>query len=62
MPANLIDAMQAAGPAPRVYDPDMAPVMNLIRQLAGRRDIARIAVDKPGFKLEMRGRPALAEA
>ena len=62
MPANLIDAMQAAGPAPRVYDPDIAPVMNLIRQLAGRRDIARIAVDKPGFKLELRGRPALAEA
>ncbi len=62
MPANLVDAMKAAGPAPRVYDPDMAPVMNLIRQLSTCRDIARVAVDKPGFKLEMRGRPAPVEA
>jgi len=62
MPAGLLDAVKAAGPAPRVYDPEMAPVMSLIRQLAGRRDLGRVAVDKPGFKLEMRGRATLVEA
>ncbi len=62
MPAGLLDAVKAAGPAPRVYDPEMAPVMSLIRQLATRRDLGRVTVDKPGFKLEMRGRAALVEA
>jgi len=41
MPANLVDAMQAAGPAPRVYDPSVRPAMTLIRQLLA------------GFKLEL---------
>jgi oxaloacetate decarboxylase alpha subunit len=62
MPAEQIDAMIAKGPSPREYDPDMAPVMNLIRKLSSRRDIARIAVEKPGFRLEMRGQPELEEA
>ncbi len=62
MPGEHVDAMQAAGPAARIYDPSTAPVMSLIRQLAARRDIAHISVDKPGFRLEMRGRPELLEA
>jgi oxaloacetate decarboxylase alpha subunit len=57
MPAAQVDAMKAAGPAPQTYDPEMVPVMNLIRQLAARRDIAQISVEKAGFKLELKSQP-----
>jgi oxaloacetate decarboxylase alpha subunit len=53
MPAGQVDAMKAAGPAPLGYDPNMVPVMNLIRQLAKRRDLTHISVEKAGFKLEL---------
>jgi oxaloacetate decarboxylase alpha subunit len=53
MPAGQVDAMQAAGPANRHYDPTLRPVMALIRQLCERTDLARLAVEKPGFKLEL---------
>jgi oxaloacetate decarboxylase alpha subunit len=54
MPASQVDAMLAAGPAARHYDPELKPVMSLIRELTARRDLAHIAVEKPGFKLELR--------
>ena len=53
MPAGQVDAMQAAGPAPRVYDPDQRPTMDLIRKLLSRTDMTRISVEKAGFKLEL---------
>ncbi len=53
MPANLVDAMQAAGPAPRHYDPALRPAMALIRQLVGRSDVTRLSIEKAGFKLEL---------
>jgi oxaloacetate decarboxylase (Na+ extruding) subunit alpha len=56
MPANQVDAMKPPGAAPRVYNPDLVPLTNLIRQLAARRDIAFISVTKPGFSLELSGR------
>jgi oxaloacetate decarboxylase alpha subunit len=62
MPAEQVDAMKAAGPAAQTYDPVRTPVMNLIRQLTARRDIARVCVEKTGFKLELRGPSARAEA
>jgi len=62
MPAGQVDAMMAAGPAQQTYDPDMAPVMSLIRQLTARRDITYLSVEKQGFKLELRGQAAQAEA
>ena len=62
MPGAQVDAMKAAGPAPQIYDPDVVPVMNLIRQLAARRDIRQISVEKAGFKLEMKGRSVEASA
>ena len=62
MPAGMVDAMVAAGPAERRYDPDTTPVMSLIRRLASRRDLADITVDKPGFRLALRGGRALQEA
>ncbi len=54
MPAGQVDAMRAAGPAPRHYNPALSPVMSLIRQLAGHRELSRVSVEKPGFKLELR--------
>ncbi|HYP80374.1 MAG TPA: hypothetical protein VEQ17_08800, partial [Steroidobacteraceae bacterium] len=58
MPANLVDAMQAAGPAPREYDPALRPVLQLIRALCARGDVADILVEKPGFRLQLSGHRA----
>jgi oxaloacetate decarboxylase alpha subunit len=57
MPAGQVDAMLAAGPAARHYDPTMKPVMTLLRELASRRDLAHFSVEKPGFRLELRRCP-----
>jgi oxaloacetate decarboxylase (Na+ extruding) subunit alpha len=54
MPAAQVDAMLATGPAPRHYDPSIRPVMSLLRTLMARRDLASVAIEKPGFKLELR--------
>ena len=56
MPASQVDAMLAAGPATRHYDPTLKPVLSLLRQLAKRTDLAHISVQKPGFKLELKRR------
>ena len=53
MPANLVDAMQAAGPAPRDYDPALRPVLELIRALCARRDLADDHGGEAGFRLEL---------
>jgi oxaloacetate decarboxylase alpha subunit len=62
MPAGQVDAMKQAGPAQLNYDPDTTPVMSLIRALTVRRDITYVSVEKPGFKLELRGQAAPVEA
>jgi oxaloacetate decarboxylase (Na+ extruding) subunit alpha len=54
MPAGQVDAMKAAGPAARHYNPALKPVMSLIRQLAEQRDLSSVSIEKPGFKLELR--------
>ena len=53
MPAGQVDAMLAAGPAPRHYNPELKPVLNLIRQLATHPELSRVSVTKPGFRLEL---------
>lgn len=60
MPAGQVDAMKQAGPAQRTYDPGVVPVMNLVRELAARRDITYLSVEKSGFRLELRGQAAPA--
>jgi oxaloacetate decarboxylase (Na+ extruding) subunit alpha len=62
MPAAQVDAMQAAGPAEQIYDPTMAPVMSLVRQLTARHDIGYLSIVKGSFSLELRGPSARAEA
>ena len=53
MPANLVDAMQKAGPAPREYDPVSVPVVNLLRDLLARTDFDGLEFEKDDFKLEL---------
>jgi oxaloacetate decarboxylase alpha subunit len=54
MPADQVDAMLAAGPAERHYNPDLKGVLDLLRELRTRPAVADIVVDKPGFRLELR--------
>ena len=62
MPAGQVDAMLAAGPASRHYDPAAQPVMTLIRRLLARRDLWRVSLEKSGFRLELRRtRPRTAQ-
>ena len=53
MPTDLVDAMQAAGPAPQVYDPDTVAVMALLREVLGRRDVTALEIEKEDFKLDV---------
>jgi len=56
MPGAEVDAMIAAGPAVTHYNPDLVPVLKLLREL-GRRPAAReLTVEKPGFLLSLKGR------
>ena len=57
MPAAQVDAMVAAGPAARHYDPTLRPVMSLIRQLTARTDLGHVSIQKSDFKLELRRYP-----
>ena len=54
MPAGQVDAMLAAGPAARHYNPELKPVMQLLRQLMQHRELSEVSVTKPGFRLELR--------
>jgi len=56
LPAAEVDAMIAAPPAVGHYNPDLVPVLRLLRELGGRAAVARLTVDKPGFALSLRKR------
>jgi oxaloacetate decarboxylase alpha subunit len=51
MPAEQVDAIRR--PAARDYNPDAGQAMRLIRDLLARTDLDHIAVEKPGFRLEL---------
>jgi oxaloacetate decarboxylase alpha subunit len=53
MPANLVDAMQEAGPAPREYNPDTVAVMELVRTVLANRGVDAFAIERDNFKLEV---------
>ena len=55
MPADQVDAMLAAAPAPRHYNPDLKGVLDLLRGLRETAGLAHLVIDKPGFSLELRG-------
>jgi oxaloacetate decarboxylase (Na+ extruding) subunit alpha len=54
MPAGEVDAMLAAGPARRHYNPDLKPVLDLLAGLRERPGVSGLVIDKPGFRLELR--------
>ena len=51
MPGEQVDAMLAAGPAPRHFNPDLAPVLTLLRELGERKTVHDLAVGKPDLRL-----------
>jgi oxaloacetate decarboxylase (Na+ extruding) subunit alpha len=55
MPADEVDAMLAAGPAKRHYNPDLKAVLDLLGGLRTRPQVSDVVIDKPGFRLELRG-------
>lgn len=56
MPADQVDAMVAAGPARRGYNPKTKPVLDLIRDLTTKSDHHHIKIEKGDFKLELNGK------
>jgi oxaloacetate decarboxylase alpha subunit len=54
MPSAKVDAMLAAGPAHRRYNPEIAPVLALLRGLSRREVPDELVVDKPGFRMALR--------
>ena len=60
MPTEQVDAMVAAGPAKRSYNPDTRPLIELLRELTRRPRTAELAVEKSDFRLRLRAwtRPA----
>jgi len=55
MPAEQVDAMLAAPPFPHHYNPDTRPLLTLLRELV-QRPVSHLVVEKPDFRLELRGR------
>ena len=53
MPAQQVDAMEAAGPARRDYDPVTRKVMTLLKDLLSRPQAEAVSLIRPGFKLEL---------
>jgi oxaloacetate decarboxylase (Na+ extruding) subunit alpha len=62
MPGAQVDAMVSAGPARRHYNPELAPVLSLLRGLAGRDVPQQLVIEQPGWRLTLRRRPAPAPA
>ena len=56
MPAEQVDAMLNAGRTPTEYNPDARPIIELLKGLASRPPQRHVVVEKPGFRLELRGR------
>jgi oxaloacetate decarboxylase (Na+ extruding) subunit alpha len=54
MPEEQVDAMRAAGPAPRHFNPELAPVLSLLGELGSRTSVHDLAVTKPGLRLTVR--------
>jgi oxaloacetate decarboxylase alpha subunit len=55
LPGEEVDAMLAAAPAPRHYQPEAQPLLRLLRELSTRPPVRTLVVDKPGFRLSLRG-------
>jgi oxaloacetate decarboxylase alpha subunit len=56
MPAAEVDAMNAAPRPVTHHNPGAVPVLRLLHELGQRPPVARLTVDKPGFRLSLKGR------
>lgn len=56
MPGEQVDAMRAAGRAAVTYNPELRPVLRLLREIVSRPHLTGLTVEGAGFRLEMRGR------
>jgi oxaloacetate decarboxylase alpha subunit len=54
MPAEQVDAMMAAGPARRWYNPEVAPLLGLLRELRDRPPVDSLRVDRADMRVELR--------
>ncbi|QUG92767.1 biotin carboxyl carrier protein (plasmid) [Pseudomonas putida] len=54
MPADQVDAMLAAGPSKRRYNPELVGMLELLKALGERPAQSRLVVEKPGLKFELR--------
>src|SRR5262249_27851307 len=53
MPEGQVDAMLAAGPAKRGYNPDTRGIVELLRELTKRPPVPELSVEKPGMKVTL---------
>jgi oxaloacetate decarboxylase alpha subunit len=53
MPAEQVDAMIAASPARRHYNPDVRPVLDLLDGLRTRPPLPELILERPDFRLEL---------
>lgn len=58
MPPQQVDAMLAAGPALRRYNPATRPILKLLGELTRRPPVSDLIVAKPGFRLALHRRAA----
>jgi oxaloacetate decarboxylase alpha subunit len=56
MPPQQVDAMLAAGPALRRYNPGTRSILKLLGDLARRPPVADLIVEKPNFRLSLHRR------
>ena len=62
MPAGQVDAMIAAGPARRRYNPHARTLTRLLRELGKRPAAQELVVNKPGLRLALRSHAAASRA
>lgn len=55
MPAEQVDAMLAAGPASRHYNPEARPLMKLLRGLQDFPPAEELRIERPGLRLTLVG-------
>jgi oxaloacetate decarboxylase alpha subunit len=53
MPEQQVDAMLASGSPARHYNPDLDPVMELLRELGSRPKVAQLLIEKDAFRLRV---------
>jgi len=54
MPTEQVDAMQAAGPAQRHYNPALSPVLKLLGEVTKKPGVSDLSIEKPGFRLHLK--------